>query len=250
VDCFGSAAPYLSTSLWSVAINGLLYLTSTDIRSIAGHPPSNSLPAYGAYARHHPAIHEQGLRIVLGTLLHSAAQKGFGIQPLFSYFTGQTFRLMVRLLAKPNLTPETYGFLGYCHHCGTYQPVDWHHLGRSHCRVDQHPPTVSGPLWLGTLHSPDFLAAMQTRAQAQGWENAATLLQLFQAEADLPPAFYTLGDLGRRGQCDIPGRSRLIQALNDEGFAASPTHFNAQAFKTTADLPTCLAIARSLSDRA
>lgn len=249
VDCFGSAAPYLSTSLWAIAINGLLYLTSTDIRTVSGQPPQASLTPYGAYTRHHPAIHEQGLRIVLGTLLHNAAQKGFGIQPIFSLFTGQTFRLMVRLLSKPNLTPKNYGFLGYCHRCGTYQAVPWSDLGRSHCTVDQHPPTVSGPLWLGALHTPDFLQNMQTLAEAHGWEKATRLLQGLQVEAPLPPYFYTLGEIGRRGQCDIPRRSPLVQALHEAGFAASPTHFNPQALRTTADLPTCIAIARQLSDR-
>lgn len=246
VDCFGSALPYLSTSLWAVAIHGLLYITSTDIRTVAGHPPGSSVVTYGAYARHHPAIHEQGLRIVLGTLHREAAQKGLGIQPLFSLFTGQTYRLMVRLLPKPTLSPSTYGFLGYCHRCGSYQSVDWRDLGRSHCSHDQHPHSVSGPLWLGALHHQDFLEAMRDRAQSQDWQKADTLLHLLSMEVSLPPFFYMLGEIGRRSGQDIPGRSRLIQALQDAGFSASPTHFNPQALKTNADLPTCVQIARHL----
>ena len=60
IDSFGSPMPYLSTSLWAVKLGGLIYLTSTDGRATSGHAPDKSLQTYGAYARAHPAVHEQG----------------------------------------------------------------------------------------------------------------------------------------------------------------------------------------------
>jgi tRNA (guanine26-N2/guanine27-N2)-dimethyltransferase len=65
-----------------------------------------------------------------------------------------------------------------------------------------------------------------------------------EAEANFPPYFYTLGEIGRRGRMDIPNRSRLIRALEDRGYRASQTHINAQAIKTDADLSACIAVAR------
>lgn len=65
-----------------------------------------------------------------------------------------------------------------------------------------------------------------------------------EAEVDLPPYFYTLAEIGRRGNMDIPKRDRLIQSLQERGYRASPTHIDAQAIKTDADLPTCIAVAR------
>ena len=61
VDCFGSAVPYLSTMLWATKIGGLMYLTSTDGRTVTGHPPEKTVQTYNAIARSHPAIQERFL---------------------------------------------------------------------------------------------------------------------------------------------------------------------------------------------
>ena len=121
VDCFGSAVPYLNTMLYATTIGGLMYLTSTDGRTLTGHPPQKSVQTYGAIARSHPARHEQALRLLIGATQQQAATRGLGIEPVFSLFTGKTYRLMMRLVSKPRITEDNYGFLGYCHHCGDYQ---------------------------------------------------------------------------------------------------------------------------------
>jgi tRNA (guanine26-N2/guanine27-N2)-dimethyltransferase len=245
LDSFGSPTPYLSTALRATKMGGLLYLTSTDGRTATGHLPEQSLSIYGAYARSHPAAHEQGLRLVLGAVSQQAAILGLGIQPIFSLFSGQTYRVMARLLAKSVLSSQNYGFLGYCHHCGEYQVVSWRKLGRGTCLQDNLPLTLSGPMWLGNLHDRAFLPKMQSLAQQWNWGQQQQLLALMEQEADFPPYFYTLGEIGRRGKMDVPTRSRLIQALQERGYRATPTHINAQALKTNADLATCIAIANS-----
>ncbi len=68
VDSFGSPMPTLSTALWAVKLGGLLYLTSTDGRATSGRAPDSSLKTYGAWARSHPAVHEQGLRLLIGSV--------------------------------------------------------------------------------------------------------------------------------------------------------------------------------------
>ncbi|WP_228055871.1 tRNA (guanine-N1)-methyltransferase [Lusitaniella coriacea] len=244
VDSFGSPMPYLSTALWATKIGGLLYLTSTDGRTATGHLPQGSLKVYGAFARAHPAAHEQGLRLMLGAVQQCAAQKGLGIEPVFSLFSGQIYRVMVRLRAKPALTERNYGFLGYCHGCGEYRVVGWRKLGREICACCGRALTLSGPMWLGSLHNRAELEKMQTLAQNP---KILQFLDLFRAEADLPPYFYTLGEIGRRGKIDVPARSRILEALRDRGYRATPTHINAQALKTDAPLKTCLEVARLCS---
>ncbi len=247
VDCFGSAAPFLSTSLWSVAIGGLLYLTSTDGRTVGGSPPEQGLLAYGSFVRNHPAVHEQGLRLLIGSTQQQAATKGLGITPIFSLFTGQTYRVMVQLQAKPKLTAKNYGFLGYCHRCGSYQCIDWRKIGRSPCPNDDHPLTLSGPMWLGYLHDVDYLTEMLSLANDWHWPDCSALLNIMLAEATMPPYFYPLAEIGRRGQMDIPKRSHLLQALHQAGYPASETHLTAQGIKTHANLPTCIQLAHQIA---
>lgn len=253
IDAFGSAAPFMAAALGAVALGGLIYLTATDARLLAGRAPESSLRAYGVCARIHPSCQEQGLRLLLGGLWQQASVRGFGIEPIFSYFSGQTYRVMVRLLSRPGSQhqgPEQrFGFLGYCHDCGEYQTVGWRKLSRARCRYHEppRPLTLSGPLWLGPLHSPSVIARMQTQAQTWQWQAPARVLAVMAAEAELPPYHFPLGELGRWGRLDPPKRDRLIQALQHQGYAASPTHLSPQAFKTNASLHHCIALANSLA---
>lgn len=269
IDNFGSPAPHTSNALWATKIGGLLYLTSTDARSTSGHDPERSLKIYGASARSHPAVHEQGLRLLIGHAAQTAAARGLGIQPVFSLFTGQVHRAMVRLVKRPTLSSQTYGFLAYCHRCGQFQTVDWRKLGRVTCTChgsdghgvgadpqnrnlgaskteDSASLVLSGPMWLGDLHHVPTLEAMATLAQDWGWSSQVNVLRRMVAEVTLPPYYYPLGEMGRRGQMDIPNRDQLIAALQNQGYRATVPSCDPQAIRTDAPLATCLALARPL----
>ncbi|QFZ92428.2 SAM-dependent methyltransferase [Synechococcus elongatus] len=247
VDAFGTASEHLASAWDAVKVGGCLYFTATDGRSLSGHDRDLAFRAYGVWARSHPSIPEQGLRLLIAALQHQAWQRGFGIQPLFSYYSGQAFRVLIRLLPTSSKVNQQ-GWLGYCHHCGQYQVRPWRQLSPAalQCPEDGQPLALTGPLWIGPLHEVAYLQALQQQAIAWNWTAIADLLQQFQAEATLPPYCYTLGEIGRRGRQDPPARSRLIQALQTAGFAAAASHCQPQAFKTSAPWQACLKLARSL----
>ncbi|MEO0408839.1 MAG: tRNA (guanine-N1)-methyltransferase [Cyanobacteria bacterium P01_A01_bin.135] len=246
VDAFGAPGSWLGSSLWATKIGGLLYLTHTDGSSSCGRYPIKSLAAFGAYARHHPAKHEQALRLMIGRAVQEAANKQLGVTPLLSLRWGSVYRTLLRLEPSCTLSEANYGFLGYCHACGNYQTVSWRHLGHGTCSCADHPLCLSGPLWLGPLHQPSALARWQQQASQWGWDAVAKLLQVMVAEANLPPYFLRLQDIGKRGQLNLPPRSQLVAALQGAGYRASATHIDAAAIKTDADLQTCIEVARSL----
>lgn len=246
VDNFGGPAPYAANALLAVTIGGLLYLTSTDGRATGGRQPKRSLTTYGAYARSHPAVHEQGLRLLIGYGAQQAAARGLRATPVFSFFNGQVHRVMMRLEKGSNWRTDHYGFIAYCHRCGHFQTVSWKQLGCvcCPCSAVEAAPAVSGPMWLGPLHAPETLNQMNEIAQEWGWQNRSKLLGTMRLEAAMPPYFYSLGNIGRLGQMDIPPRERLIKALQERGFEATPTHVDRQAIKTTATLAECIEVAR------
>lgn len=270
IDSFGSPVQLMQTGLMATKIGGLLYLTSTDARTTSGHNPDKCLQVYGAYARNHPAVHEQGLRLLLGGVAQQAAMRGMHIQPIFSFFNGQIHRVMVRLMMQ-SWDPELYGFLAYCHGCGQFQTVDWRHLGRVHCichdtlsaYAKPRPPVLSGPLWLGPLHDESWLQKMSNVASDWGWATQVKLIKMMKAEASMPPYYYPLSEIGRRGQMDIPPRDRLIKAIcatpnqtrkekgqdcigTESYYRATLTHMDFQAIKTDAPLAVCLQVAKTL----
>lgn len=252
IDNFGNPAVHIDTGLGATRLGGLLYLTNTDGRSTSGHDPQASLRIYAAHARWQPAAHEQGLRLVLGRAAQTAASRGLGIEPLFSLFTGQVHRVMVRLVPQVTLDQTTYGFIAYCHGCGHLQTLTWPQLGRVCCPCQleggEARVVVSGPLWIGPLHDPDQLGAMARLALAWGWRAQVDLLAVMAAEAHLPPYYYLLGEMGRRGRMDIPNRDRLVAALQLAGYQATRPHAEPQAVKTTASFSHCLTIARGLGN--
>lgn len=246
VDCFGNAVPYLSNMLWATKIGGLMYLTSTDGRTLTGHPPESTVRIYGAIARSHPAIQEQALRLLIGTCQQQAAGKGLGIEPIFSLFTGQTYRIMLRLVSKPQLTAKNYGFVTYCHNCGNYQTFPWRKLNQLSCSCGDPAITVSGAMWLGKLHDFRQLNNYLTIARQWGWHEVVKLLNIMMGEIDFPPYFYTLREIGSRGKLDIPQRSHLIQALQNQGFQTAVTHIEPQAIKTNARMEDVVAVAKEI----
>ncbi len=247
IDSFGSPTTVINTALWAIKLGGLLYLTSTDGRTTGGHALEKSVQTYGACARSHPAVHEQGLRLLIGCAAQQAATRGFAIEPVFSIFNGTIHRAMVRVVKQP-WQDKYYGFLTYCHGCGQFRTANWRQLGQLSCEFCGAAPVVSGPLWLGPLHDLDYLAQMATLARQWQWpQQLQKLLTIMGEEATMPPYHYPLAELGRRGQMDIPPRDRLIEALCNRGYRTTRTHLDTQSIKTDAALATCISTAKSLN---
>jgi len=248
LDGFGTPMPYVPMALRAARWEGLLYLTCTDGRAGTGNLPNKALQAYGAYTRSHPAAHEQALRVAIGAVQQQAAALERGVVPVFAYFTGATYRILVRVVPRVQLDSRSYGFLGYCRRCGNYTPLSWRKLGHP-CPTDGQSLALSGPLWLGALHDAGWLEAMAELARRWDWPQRAALLAVMAAESALPPYYVPVGEIGKRGRTDLPKRDELLQALRDRGYRATAVHLDAQAIKTDAAMEICVETARSLSAR-
>ncbi len=246
IDSFGNPAALLASCLQAVCDGGLIYLTSTDGRTISGHFPQDSLRLYGTYTRAHPCVQEYALRMLIGSLAQQAAMQGFTVTPIFSLYSGQLYRVMVRVTHRtPNLE-KNYGFVGYCPQCGDYAVPSWRYLSHTNCANHDRPVamTLAGPLWTGSLHDRNYVQAMIDRAEDLDLSSQIPLLEIFREESDLPPYHYPLGEVGRRGKMDIPKRDRLIQALINLGYRATVTHLSSAAIKTDAPMQIVVETAR------
>ncbi|NJN23262.1 MAG: tRNA (guanine-N1)-methyltransferase [Acaryochloridaceae cyanobacterium RL_2_7] len=248
LDCFGTPMASLTMAIAVTKIGGCLYLTATDGKSLSGQQSSQALRHFYAYTRHHPAVHEQGVRVLAGAAIYQARQQGFNLEPLFSFFCGQTYRVLLRLQPQSPPADQDYGFLGYCHHCGQFQTVGWRSLNRSVCPRHPEPNylSLSGPMWLGPLHSGAFIDQMTQLAEQWTWLAPSQLLERMQTEATMPPYYYPLAEVGARGRMDIPPKDLLISTLKEQGFRACESSLFLAAIKTDAPLNEVLQLAKGL----
>jgi tRNA (guanine26-N2/guanine27-N2)-dimethyltransferase len=248
IDSFGNPAEFLANCLQAVRYGGLIYLTSTDGRAISGHFPQDSLRLYGAYTRSTPSVQEHALRILIGSLAQQGAMQGLTVTPVFSLYSGPLYRVMVRVTHSVPKLEKHQGFVAYCPSCGDYHLPTWRHLSRAHCPHHPQPLPMAlvGPLWTGPLHDRSFLCAMMAIAPDLDLESQCPFLQLLHDESDLPPYYFPLGEIGRRGKLDLPKRDRLLESLQNQGFTACETHLSPTAIKTNASIGQIVKTARSL----
>ncbi|MFO0105556.1 MAG: N2,N2-dimethylguanosine tRNA methyltransferase [Cyanobium sp.] len=228
LDAFGAPLALLPLALEAVAFDGVLYLASSDGRSPTGHDRVAAIRRLGAGARAHPASWELALRLQLGAVARAAWTMGRGLEPLFSFSEGRTFRTAVRLLRRPRSGEEgQLGLLAHCHGCGDQQVQPLLRLRGWQaclCAAEQAPPlAVSGPLWIGPLQHPPTLEAMGRQAQASLNTLAAPsarLLAALQADPGEPARCWPLAEIGRRLGGGPPRLEHLQAALRLGGYRA------------------------------
>jgi tRNA (guanine26-N2/guanine27-N2)-dimethyltransferase len=257
LDAFGCPAALLPLALEAVAFDGVLYLASTDGRSPTGHDRVAAIRRLGAAARAHPASWELALRLQLGAVARAAWAMGRGVEPLFSFSEGRTFRTAVRLRRRAAAGEESFlGLLAHCHGCGDQQVQSLARLrgwAACLCRAEPVPPlAVSGPLWTGPLQHPPTLAVLQQQALASPASLAAPtarLLAALQADPGIPARCWPLAEIGRRLGGGPPRLEGLVEALRRRGFQARASAVMAAQIRSDAPWAEILSVAGNLSAR-
>lgn len=263
LDAFGSPMALVPLALEAVALDGVLVLASTDGRSPTGHDRAAAVRRLGAAARAHPASWELALRLQLGVLARAAWSAGRGLQPLFSFSEGRTFRTAVRLLRRPAAREEEQlGLLAHCHRCGDQQQQalrtlrPWRACSAG-CAPGSGPGleggawplAISGPLWIGPLQDPQTLTAMlaiQEQRQLAG-EAGERLLRALAADDGWTPRCWPTDAIGRVLGGGPPPLRPLVAALEQAGHRACISGVMPGQIRTEAPWSELLAVASSIS---
>jgi tRNA (guanine26-N2/guanine27-N2)-dimethyltransferase len=251
LDAFGCPSALVPLALEALAFDGVLYLASTDGRSPTGHDRPAAIRSLGAAARAHPASWELALRLQLGVQARAAWVLGRGIEPVFSFSEGRTFRTAVRLRRKPGPQAERQlGLLAHCHGCGDQQVQSLLQLRqwRPCLCPDQANATlsISGPLWIGPLQDPASLEAM---ASAPGASSAslspagARLLAQLRRDDGLPARCWPLAELAKRLGGGPPPLGALLEALRLQGWSAQASGVMAAQLRSDAPWERLLQVA-------
>lgn len=101
LDPYGSANPFLEGAISSLANNGLLCVTFTDMAVLCARAPHVCFYKYGAAPLGKPYCHEQALRMVLYMINSMANRHGKRVEPLISLTVDFYVRLFMRIKTAP-----------------------------------------------------------------------------------------------------------------------------------------------------
>ena len=241
IDPFGSPSPYIDSAVRALRDGGLIALTATDMAPLCGVYPNVSMRKYGGRSLRTEYCHEIAIRLLTGCLARTAAKHDAGVMPTFSYASDHYIRLYALISHGAREADRTLRMMGYILHCFScfHREV---HPGLVPCLNDRCEECgsrleVAGPLWLGRLFDKGFCGSMLLEASRRELRNRrriVRLLTLIREEAEGPITYYVVDKVSDRFNLTVPPLSAVLNKLRDLGFQATPTHFNARGFRTTA----------------
>jgi tRNA (guanine26-N2/guanine27-N2)-dimethyltransferase len=255
LDAFGSPQALIPLALETVALDGVLYLTSSDGRGSTGHDRPAGLRHLGASVRCHPASWELALRLQLGVIARTAWTQGRGVVPVFSFSDGRTFRTAVFLRRHPAMYEErALGLLAVCHRCGDQQVQSLVSLNAwNDCLCPSQTFAISGPLWVGPLQDVPTLDAMALEAQATPISlsrEGARLLGCLRRDRGFPARCWPNTLIGRKLKSSQPPLQSLVLGLQQQGYQAWASGVMPGQLRSDAPWRTILSLARELGGEA
>ncbi|MEM3852672.1 MAG: methyltransferase [Methanomassiliicoccales archaeon] len=217
IDPFGTPVRFILPALISVRRGGIIGITATDTAVLCGSAPGCER-RYLSKARRWPFMHELGVRILAGFVVRMAASIDRAAIPLLCISVDHYFRLYFRVengasLAERMLRENAFAY------------YDHKTLERGLTAGDTG--TVAGPMWGGRLHEPSLLKEMRQPPACTNAKRFKKYLELWRAEAEAPPLYYTLDELSHLLHGYQPKMNELLASL--EG--STRTHFEPKGFK-------------------
>ena len=242
IDPFGTSLPFIETALTVVKHRGIIALTFTDVAVPYGTYPKKSLRRYLAYSIRTPFSYELALRVLLGFLCRTAAQREIGIVPLLSYYYDYYVRIFIEVWKNRRNAKESLinlGFILYCASCGFREAIrNYPFPPEKVCPVCKKKLIPLGPLWLTPYAKKEIINKMIEEAREKGAFLTARdikLLSILGEELLDVPYYYTVSELGKRLKVAEPSPKALVSMLRDRGIRSSLVHCDSKGFK--ADLP-------------
>jgi tRNA (guanine26-N2/guanine27-N2)-dimethyltransferase len=243
VDPYGSPSPFLDSALIALQNRGLLALTATDTAPLCGVNPKACVRKYLGKPLRTEYCHELGLRLLISSVVLSAARYDFGVKTLFSHSTNHYLRVYLQLrrgAQRANASIETLGYVLHCFKCLNRLCIQnlLPHLDLR-CKICGSSMVVSGPLWLGSLADGNFCRMLCKNAEQPRFRSKTKLVKLLKTingEFTFPPTYYLIDKICATMGVSAVSRDGVIEYLNELGYLAAKTHFNPRGIKTTASI--------------
>ncbi len=236
IDPFGSPTPYVRNSF--KAINrkrGLLAVTATDLGALSGHYPKTCFRRYCTTCRVNPWEHEVGLRNLIYSVFLSAAQEGFAVDPVMSYWKRHYYRAFFYVRKSKrwvNRNLCNVGFVGFCVNCGRRKVNSSIENMVAECKCGKKMKII-GPTWIGYLSAWEFVRNV-------GFPDP--LLSRIKEDSRIKELHYDTHRMASVLGSSLKKKDDCIERLTSKGYKASETMFTGHGFKTNAPKEVVLEI--------
>ncbi|MFH0896488.1 MAG: tRNA (guanine(10)-N(2))-dimethyltransferase [Candidatus Bathyarchaeota archaeon] len=243
LDPYGSPSPFLDFALVALKNRGLLALTATDTAPLCGVNPRACIRKYHGKPLRTEYSHELALRLLINSIVFSAAKYDLGVNVLFSHSTDHYIRAYVQVRHGAEHANETIENIGYILHCFTCLNRKWIYglpssLDRK-CDVCDGELSVGGPMWLGKLYDEDFCRKMREEAEKNSPIRKKRLLQILVLslnEVNMPPTYFVVDKICEKLGLSAVSRDRTVKEIIKMGYSAERTHFDPQGIKSNASI--------------
>jgi tRNA (guanine26-N2/guanine27-N2)-dimethyltransferase len=239
VDPFGSPSRYLDCAIRATFHGGLLSVTATDLTVLHGIFPEACQRKYYGTPIRTTYGNEIALRLILGCMNLVAGRMDIMITPLFVQHNMHYYKVYVKILVRTN-TKNCMGYILHCNNCGNRKVVrETEHI----CNVCNSNAKLGGPLWVENIYDKNFVDSMISEEENLTVDKSCiNFLEKCQEEADMPPAYFTLDEIGHRNQSAPPSLDKIIEKIRDIGLRATRTSMNPTGFKTDAKMEDILSL--------
>ncbi|MFC6990015.1 tRNA (guanine(26)-N(2))-dimethyltransferase [Haloplanus sp. GCM10025708] len=238
VDPFGTPIPFADAAFANA--RNLVCVTATDTAPLCGAHFNSGVRKYSTLPRNTDYHPEMGLRALLSALVRTAARYDCAAVPVLSHVSRHYVRTYLELDHRATRADDAIDELGYVYHCEDCltRDAEFGHLS--------HPPdacpacgsdrtVTAGPLWLGAIRDPGFVASVREELTDDMGEaaRARRLLTTLEAELDVP-THYDQHRLCKEWTRPAPAMDEFLDDLRAAGFEASRAHYGGTTFKTDA----------------
>jgi tRNA (guanine26-N2/guanine27-N2)-dimethyltransferase len=254
LDPFGPPTPFID-SIWSVlALRSMVAVTATDMTALCGVYPKACLRKYGSIPLNNHHTHETAARILIATVVRSAARLERGVRPVFTASVDHYTKVFYIVNKSAGAITEAVSQIGFSYTCKSCFQIYYEAgiIAKSKTCCSEVITDIAGPLWVGDLFDKewcgngliiidDYLDKVK-EAKIKG-EDRPYLYPSFKRMKKLLDegvqgydlhGYYCMDVISRQYRIAQPRIDKLAEKLNEDGYRFVKSNFVKQAFRTDA----------------
>ncbi len=228
-------------------------ITATDTAPLCGAHLKSGIRTYGAYPLKTEYYAEMGLRVLMGKVVREEAKYDRSLKPLLCHTTEHFVRLYLGVSHGRADADKMMGEMGFIVHCfkckNRYELRGLAVQAPEACPVCGAKTKIGGPIWLGATKDNAFVEkviGVLEQGRFNKKERAIRMLRTIKSELDTP-TFYDQHVICRDLKATPTDIIKLLDALQEQGYDASRTHYLGVGFKTNAPINVIRGIILRLS---